>query len=39
VAEGTPEQVAEIEASYTGKYLKRLLSAKAPKSTRKAIPA
>jgi excinuclease ABC subunit A len=25
VAAGTPEQVAQSEASYTGKYLKRLL--------------
>jgi len=25
MAEGTPEEVAEVEASYTGQYLKRLL--------------
>ena len=25
IAQGTPEQVAEVEASYTGKYLKPLL--------------
>ena len=25
VAEGTPEQVAAVEASYTGKYLRRVL--------------
>ena len=25
VAEGTPEQVAQVEASYTGKYLRRVL--------------
>ncbi len=29
VAEGTPEQVAEVPASYTGKYLMPFLSAKA----------
>ena len=27
VAEGTPEQVAANEASYTGQYLKKVLSA------------
>jgi len=25
VAEGTPEQVAQVEASYTGQFLKRVL--------------
>ena len=25
VAEGTPEEVAEVEASYTGRYLRRVL--------------
>lgn len=25
VAVGTPEQVAQVEASYTGQYLKRML--------------
>ena len=25
VAEGTPEQVAAVDASYTGKYLRRVL--------------
>ena len=25
VAEGTPEQVAQVAASYTGKYLRRVL--------------
>ncbi|GAB4189435.1 MAG: excinuclease ABC subunit UvrA [Phycisphaeraceae bacterium] len=29
VAEGTPEQVAEVEASYTGRYLRRHLTAPA----------
>ncbi len=29
IAEGTPEQVAEIEASHTGRFLKPLLSASA----------
>ncbi len=28
VAEGTPEEVAAVEASYTGQYLKRILSCK-----------
>ncbi len=28
VAEGTPEEVAAVEASYTGQYLKRILSGK-----------
>ena len=26
VAEGTPEQVVQVEASYTGKFLKRMLN-------------
>ena len=26
IAEGTPEQVAEVPQSYTGQYLKRMLS-------------
>ena len=26
VAYGTPEQVAEVEGSYTGRYLKRVLA-------------
>lgn len=31
VAEGTPEQVSEVEASHTGQYLKRVLhGARAP---------
>jgi excinuclease ABC subunit A len=31
VAEGTPEQVAEVESSHTGQYLQRVLhGAKAP---------
>ena len=25
IAEGTPEEIAEVEASYTGKYVKRYL--------------
>ncbi|HEX2111985.1 MAG TPA: excinuclease ABC subunit UvrA [Gaiellaceae bacterium] len=29
IATGTPEQVADVEASYTGQYLRRLLPAKA----------
>jgi len=31
VAAGTPEQVAKIARSYTGKYLKKLLGSKTPK--------
>ncbi len=27
VAQGTPEQVAEVEGSYTGQFLKRALAA------------
>jgi excinuclease ABC subunit A len=34
IAAGTPEQVVKVARSYTGKYLKPLLSAKAPKSTK-----
>jgi len=29
VAQGTPEDVADVEASYTGQYLKRMFAAKA----------
>ena len=36
VAQGTPEQIAAVEASYTGNYLKPLL---VEKRSRKAIPA
>ncbi len=37
VAEGTPEEVAEVEESYTGQYLKKLLKNKPviPKTVRK----
>jgi excinuclease ABC subunit A len=30
VAQGTPEQVAEVEASFTGKYLREALAGKKP---------
>jgi excinuclease ABC subunit A len=30
VATGTPEEVAEVEASYTGKYLRKMLNGRAP---------
>ncbi|WNS46295.1 excinuclease ABC subunit UvrA [Paenibacillus sp. MMS20-IR301] len=33
VAEGTPEQVAEVEASYTGRYLRSELGLAAPQRT------
>ncbi len=31
IAEGTPEEVAEVEGSYTGKYLKEVLKKHSPK--------
>jgi excinuclease ABC subunit A len=30
IATGTPEDVSQIEASYTGRYLARLLASRAP---------
>jgi len=30
IATGTPEQVAEVEGSYTGQYLRELLPAREP---------
>jgi excinuclease ABC subunit A len=30
IAQGTPEQVAGVEASYTGKYLRAVLGRRAP---------
>ncbi len=36
VAEGTPEEVAEIEASFTGRYLREVLGKRKPASTRPA---
>ncbi len=30
IAQGTPEAVAEVEGSYTGQFLKRMLSAQSP---------
>jgi excinuclease ABC subunit A len=33
IAEGTPEQVAEIKASYTGQYLKQVLGASRSKAS------
>ena len=35
VASGTPEQVAAVEASHTGRYLAPLLAAQAPPKSRK----
>ena len=32
IAEGSPEQVAEIEHSYTGKFLKNLMNNKMKKT-------
>ena len=32
IGEGSPEQVAEIEASYTGKFLKNLINNKMKKT-------
>jgi len=37
VAQGTPEAVAAIEASYTGQYLRRVLGRRAP--AKRAVPA
>ena len=36
IATGTPEEVAENSASYTGQYLKRILAAKDAKSAKKS---
>jgi excinuclease ABC subunit A len=36
VAEGTPEAIAKVEASHTGRALARLLAAKTPRKARKA---
>jgi excinuclease ABC subunit A len=36
VAEGTPEQVAKVEASHTGRYLKAMLGGKHAKTAKKA---
>jgi excinuclease ABC subunit A len=36
VAEGTPEQVAEISASYTGQYLRSYLSRTGQKKLKRA---
>ncbi len=38
VAEGTPEDVAKVKASYTGRYLKELL-ARRPAGAASAHPA
>ena len=37
VAEGSPEQVAGSKASYTGKYLKKILKTKKPQRIKKAV--
>ncbi len=39
IAEGTPEQVARVNASYTGKYLARVLRASGPSPRPKRSPA
>ena len=36
VAEGSPEQVARSKTSYTGKYLKKILKTKKPKTIKRA---
>ncbi|GLQ07456.1 excinuclease ABC subunit UvrA [Sneathiella chinensis] len=38
VAEGTPEQVAEVEASHTGRYLKEILSKRPPVKNEEPSP-
>jgi excinuclease ABC subunit A len=35
VAEGTPEQIAAVAASHTGRFLARMLPRPAPSATRK----
>jgi excinuclease ABC subunit A len=37
VAEGSPEQVARSKASYTGKYLKKILKTKKSEGIKKAV--
>jgi excinuclease ABC subunit A len=37
VAEGSPEQVARSKASYTGKYLKKILKTKKSQGIKKAV--
>ena len=37
VAEGSPEQVARSKASYTGKYLKKILNTKKSQEIKKAV--
>ena len=39
VAKGTPEQVAAIEGSHTGEYLRKLVKAAAPARRRRKVPA
>ncbi|MGI8880894.1 MAG: excinuclease ABC subunit UvrA [Jatrophihabitans sp.] len=39
IAEGTPEEVAAVEASYTGQYLKKMLAPAAPKRATNRKPA
>ncbi len=36
VAEGPPEAISEVEASHTGRYLKRLLDTRKPRTRRRA---
>ncbi|MEN0015117.1 MAG: hypothetical protein AAGC46_17240, partial [Solirubrobacteraceae bacterium] len=38
VATGTPEQVAAVEASYTGRFLRELVTPAKPKAPRKRAP-
>ncbi len=39
IAEGTPEQVAQVATSHTGKYLKRMLGGGAPKKGAASVKA
>jgi excinuclease ABC subunit A len=39
VAEGTPEDIAESEASHTGRFLQHVLSPRPAKTQRSAVPA
>ena len=38
IAQGTPEEIAAVEASYTGRFLEPLLAAKAPRPLRASAP-
>jgi excinuclease ABC subunit A len=39
IAQGTPEEVAATEGSYTGQYLRAALARKATAPAKRAVPA